>query len=289
LAGKIRSSYSGKQTRKKKWKGWINGLLVLILLLGAYSTVKYSSELLITHDETDHIPYLLILEGQGADMERTDAGVDLLLKNKVDTVLVSGKRFAKRKNLGDLYVDEMLSQGDVDPTRIMLVRHDALSTQEEAELLIPVLRKMKTDSVWLITRPFASSRAKKIFNSLSGGNPEFFSWDIQQISDDPETWMTFREGRKGWLREMLAYLNTSWELLFSDQIEESVRVSARPVRYDSKGLPRVDEAYLNENIAEAKTEEADNPEKDSLTNNPEGKESSLAEAKDSLEKKTAKT
>ncbi|NLB64084.1 MAG: YdcF family protein [Fibrobacter sp.] len=194
-------------------------LLFAILFLSAYVIVRWSGVWLVQHDEFEHIPWVLVLDGQTAEMERTDYAAALLSEGKADSALVLGRRVYKSQNNADFYIEEMLNQGKVDASRIFAVYHDDPSTIEEAKTVIPILKERAIDSVLLLTRGPATKRVLNIFEKLSGKGIVFLVQDAPDLAFNENTWVHTREGRKIWLKEWFAYIVSKLEILGTKIVE----------------------------------------------------------------------
>lgn len=186
-----------------------------------YSVLRWSGHFLVKDDLYTHVPWVVVLEGQGRHMERSDHAAQLLMQKKVDSVVVCGSPIFRDQNAGYYYIQDMLRQGDVDAGRIYLLRHFDRSTLEEAYTIIPELRKRGADTVLLITANSATRRAAMLFNTLANGNPHFLVEDISDAYYQPDTWYQSREARKIWLREWLAIIYAWFELRWTPSLEEA--------------------------------------------------------------------
>lgn len=193
---------------------------VLALCISFYFLVRFSAFWLIANDEYDHVDYVLVMDGQGPDMVRSEYALELLEKGKADTIVLSGRRVYRNQFNSEFYRDEMLAMGDYNPSQILTIHHDDASSLEEAKTAIPYFMVRKADTVLVITASMASARVASIFQALTPEEgPVFIATDME-FKDfiQPENWMTFREGKKQWLLEMLKRLYTYWEILGSEPV-----------------------------------------------------------------------
>jgi len=204
------------------------GVAVVLLILLFYVLISYSGHWLVKDDSFDHVNWVVVLDGQSGDLERSDYAARLVREGMADSVLILGRRVFRDKNNADFYAEDMEEVGGVDPSRIYIYRHDDPSTIEEAVSVIPWFkRRAPKDTVLLLTAAPATRRAALLFNTLSGGHPTFITVDLHDWRYNAKTWIFEREARKNWLREWAAILNAKWDLLGVDTLE----VSDRPVRF----------------------------------------------------------
>lgn len=204
------------------------GVAVVLLILLFYVLISYSGHWLVKDNSFDHVNWVVVLDGQSGDLERSDYAARLVREGMADSVLILGRRVFRDKNNADFYAEDMEEVGGVDPSRIYIYRHDDPSTIEEAVSVIPWFkRRAPKDTVLLLTAAPATRRAALLFNTLSGGHPTFITVDLHDWRYNAKTWIFEREARKNWLREWAAILNAKWDLLGVDTLE----VSDRPVRF----------------------------------------------------------
>ena len=204
---------------------------VVLCILLFYVLVSYSGHWLVRVDSFEHVNWVVVLDGQSGDLERSDYAAKLVREGKADSVLILGRRVFRDKNNADFYAEDMEEVGGVDPSRIYIYRHDDPSTIEEAVSVIPWFkRRAPKDTVLLLTAAPATRRAAFLFNTLSGGHPAFITVDLHDWRYNAKTWIFEREARKNWLREWAAILNAKWDLLGVD----TLLVSDRPVRFPER-------------------------------------------------------
>jgi len=214
MAGKVLHPGIAHQRKKnmRNKKPLLLSALFFLALLVFYFMVRFSGSWLVSYDELQHTPWVLVLDGQGPDMERTDYALRLLDSGLTDTILVSGRRTFKSFNNADFYRREMLLQGNYNPEQILVFHHDDASTLEEAKSILPALINRGVDSLTIITAPLASARALHIFRHLAGEEIAY----IQAATDfdfiHADNWMTHREGKALWITQILGRLYTFWEL-----------------------------------------------------------------------------
>lgn len=194
-------------------------MVVVVLIILGYIGVRFSGKWLVLNQPFEHVDWAVVLDGQSADLERTDYAVDLLLAQKVDSVVVLGRRVFRDRSNADFYWEDMQRQGDVDMGRVLLLRHNDNSSIEEAGSIIPALKLRDADTVLLITRGAASRRVNRIFNHLSGGSPVFITTNLEDPYYNARTWIHHRESRKVWIKEWASYLASFVELVFMRPLE----------------------------------------------------------------------
>lgn len=206
------------QRRRRFHLGIIGGSLFLFLLLLIYLLIGQSGRWLVEDDSFEHVSWVAVLDGQTADMERSNYALKLLEERKADSVLLLGRRIFRDKSFADYYADDFMRSGNVDSGRVFLFRHKDPSTLEEALSIVPWFKSKNVDTVLLITSAAASSRAKQIFTTLAGEKPVFITVDIQHYLYNSKNWFFERESRKIWLREWFALFNSYYDLWNVDSL-----------------------------------------------------------------------
>jgi len=214
-------------------------LFLVAMVIFIYAVLRWSGNWLVLDSTWDKADWVIVLDGQTASMERTDESLRLLKNDKVDSILVLGRRAYRDRSNADFYVEDMLLQGRIDTSRLFLFRHDDPSTIEEALSVIPIFKARQVDTVVVLTQNAATRRVAHIFQTLSGGKPVFVVTGSKDPVYDPATWLHSREARKVWLREWTAYLVTKWELWGVDpmQLDPRKTKSMEPVAMGALPAP----------------------------------------------------
>jgi uncharacterized SAM-binding protein YcdF (DUF218 family) len=152
--------------------------------LGAY---------LIRADQPAHADYAVVLAGD-ARCHRIIKGAELVRQGYVRKALVSGPPGCYGIIESELAVNFAMRQGYPADYFIQFPHH-ALSTQEEARVLIPELRRLGAHSFLLVTSDYHTRRAGGYFRPLADGldmrvvaaPDEYFRWN---------SWWRNREAQK---------------------------------------------------------------------------------------------
>ncbi len=230
------------QRRRRFHIGVILGVLFLILLLFVYLFIGRSGYWLVDDDSFEHVSWVAILDGQTADMERSDYTLKIMEEGKADSVLILGRRVFRDKNNADYYADDFMRSGNIDSGRVFLFRHNDPSTLEEALSIVPWFKSKNVDTVLLITSAAASNRAKHIFTTLAGEKPVFITVDIQHYLYNSKNWFFERESRKIWLREWFALFNSYYDLWGVDTLKlDSLKLpEVKSLKEERISLPKVE-------------------------------------------------
>lgn len=243
----------------------ISVIAIILCVIAFYIVLTKSGQWLVQNDEFDHVSWVVILDGQSADMERNNFAIDLVAKGKVDSVLILGRRILRDRSNAEFYADDFVQHSSIDSNALFLARHDDPSTISEAFTIIPWLKSRKADTVLLLTTAAATKRVAGIFQSLAGESPVFLTTDIQHYLYDPETWYINRESRKNWLREWAALFYSKFELK-GDTLTENDSAYYAPIRsFKEEKMESVVDLQKFLKQTQSKTQEVIKESKDTST------------------------
>ncbi|MBQ3715334.1 MAG: hypothetical protein II892_07100 [Fibrobacter sp.] len=262
---------------------------IILAIIALYIVFTKSGQWLVNDDEFNHVKWVVILDGQSADMERNDFAAELVAQGKVDSVLIMGRRVLRDRSNAEFYSDDFLRHSSIDSAALFLAPHDDPSTISEAYTIIPWLKNRKADTVLLLTTAAATNRVSNLFKTLAGESPVFLTTDIHHYLYDANTWYINRESRKNWLREWAALLYSKFELIGVDTLtaaDSAYYVPIRSISEEKKMESVVDlQKFLKQ--ASSKTQEViESAAKDSA--NTAKKDSVKSESKAESKKEEAK-
>ncbi len=265
-----------KDSRKKKNFSLGIGLLILfVIAVFTYFVFEKSGHWLVEDDEFEHVKWVAVLDGQTADLERSDYVANLLKEGIADSVLILGRRAFRDRSNSEFYAEDFMRLGSFDSNAVFLVPHNDPSTISEAYSLIPWLKKHEADTVLLITGASATYRVKRIFQKLSGNSPVYLTKDIHHVTYNPKCWYSNRESRKGWLIGWASLIASYFDLFNADTLEAADSSYYKPIRsyaeYKAlrvrsninlqKLLPKIEDKIKNESEKDAMKDSTTTPEK----------------------------
>jgi uncharacterized SAM-binding protein YcdF (DUF218 family) len=172
-------------------------ILLTALIVGAVLThslwLGALGAYLIRADQPAHADYAVVLAGD-AYGHRIIEGGELVRQGYVRKALISGPAGCYGIGESELAVNFAVKHG-YPADYFVQFPHHALSTQEEAQVLIPELRRLSVHSFLLVTSDYHTRRAGRYFRQLADGldmrviaaPDEFFHWN---------SWWRNREGQK---------------------------------------------------------------------------------------------
>ena len=269
-----------KQIQKKKILLSVTAVVCVIFVIAFYLMMTRSGHWLVQDDEFGHADWIVILDGQSADMERNDFAAELFANGRADSVLILGRRIFRNKFNTEFYLDDFMRQGNFDSNTVFIARHDDPSSISEAYTVIPWLKKHHADTVLLITGASSSYRVKNIFKTLSGESPVYLTKDIHHYFYNADSWFTNRESIKEWIRGWLAVAGSYVDLFSVDTLTAADSFYYKPIvsarEYEAEKNPIVDLQSLlpkvQEKITEPDTIKADTTVKDTTVKDSATKE-----------------
>ena len=226
---------------------WIYfALLLLLLCLSAF--LWKSGELLVHADPPGRVRWAAVLSGEGRDMELSESAWGLYQEGLFDSLILMGPRVFKSRYASEFAAGHLETRG-FPGDHLFQLRNEALSTLEEAAILIPQARLLGADTLLIITAGFRSARTARIYRKLAGGYPVIRVYAAEAFAFDPRAWWSFGESREIWLIEWISTLRTGWRLLRQKPLVGSAEFvllepNPRPggVPPDSAGMPALEPA-----------------------------------------------
>ena len=263
-----------KQIQKKRIILGATALVAVFAVIAFYLIMTQSGHWLVDDDEFDHVDWVVVLDGQTADMERTDYAAEMMASGKADSALILGRRILRNRSNAEFYLDDFMKLGNFDSNAVFIARHDDPSTIGEAYTIIPWLKKHNADTVLLLTGAASTYRVKNIFKTLSADRPVYVTKDVHHYQYNADSWYTSRESRKEWLRGWAALFVSYIDLLPAGNLTASDSFYYKPIlsvkEFEAEKEPIVDLQSLLPKVQEkqqelaADTVKADTTAKDSI-------------------------
>ena len=233
-----------KERKFQKKVLYVSASIFTLIVILFYFLMTQSGRWLVDDDEFKHVKWVVVLDGQSADMERSDLAAKIIAQGKADSMLVLGRRCLRERSNAEFYIDDLFQHGSFDSSAVFIVRHDDPSTIGEAHTIIPWLKAHKADTVLLITTAAATHRVKRIFTKLSGDFPIYLTIDVHHHQYNADAWYTNRESRKIWLREWAALFASYVDLWRIDELSAKDSAYFKPIlsikEFEKEKTPMVD-------------------------------------------------
>ena len=270
-----------KQIQQKRVILSALSLVAVFAVIAFYLIMTQSGHWLVDDDEFDHVNWVVVLDGQSADMERNEFAAEMMASGKADSALILGRRVLRNKTNAEFYLDDFMKLGNFDSNAVFIARHDDPSTIGEAYTIIPWLKKHNADTVLLLTGAASTYRVKNIFKTLSGDRPVYVTKDVHHYQYNADSWYTSRESRKEWLRGWAALLVSYIDLLPAGNLTASDSFYYKPIvsvkEFESEKNPVIDLQSLLPKVQEKlETPVADTVKADTTVKDTAAKDTTLA-------------
>ncbi len=187
------------------------GVLVLLaMVLAAPVGLEALGRALIADDPLHPADGILVLSGESREGDRVQRAVDLYKQGLAPLLVLSGTPAGFRTHEAEIMQRHAEYLG-VPPDRILTVKHDADSTKQEAEAVVPILKAKGLNEVILVTSNYHTARAKRIFARAAGpAGPRFLASPTDDGLFNPDGWWTRRRYAKTFFFEAT---KTVWSAL----------------------------------------------------------------------------
>lgn len=143
---------------------WLAVLAVIFLGFFSYPFVlERLAQSLVVSDPLQKSDLILVLGGD-INGERVEEGVKLFQKGYAKKILFSGGPVYRNLSYADLMKKQALESGV--PKEKILIQGNSRSTIEDAKLSLPMVKKEAAQSIILVTSPYHTRRAAKVFKKI---------------------------------------------------------------------------------------------------------------------------
>ena len=178
-------------------------LLAACLVLAAAAILSRSLWLPVlgyglVHDDGPAKADIAVVLAGDYEGHRIEKAAELIREGYVPAALISGPRGFYGGHESDYAIAYAVRQGFPAQWFIALP-HSALSTREEARVVLADLRRRNVRSFLLVTSDYHSARARRIFlaaDRAMGGGPAMRTVAVPGEFFRPDSWWRNREGRK---------------------------------------------------------------------------------------------
>ena len=138
-------------------------LLALCFILFYPFALQKMADLLMVQDRLARSDLIIVLGGD-TNGERVREGVKLFKQGYADRLLMSGGPVVYKLTLAQAMMQQALALG-IPPAAIVL-QDRSQSTREDALFSLPIAKKLSAKSVILVTSPYHTRRAAKVFRKV---------------------------------------------------------------------------------------------------------------------------
>ncbi len=188
---------------------WV-AVILLVLAASAVFGLDAAGRALIVEDPLHHADAILVLGGETRQGDRVAHAVKLYQRGLAPLLVVSGTPMGFHTHEAEVMQRHAEFLG-VPADRILAVKHNADSTREEADIVVPVLRSRGLKEVILVTSNYHTARAKRIFTKAAGpSGPTFLASPVNDDNFEPDGWWKKRRHAKTFVFEAI---KTVWSAI----------------------------------------------------------------------------
>ena len=200
----IVSSTTTSKPRQLRWPRLIFATVAILLLLIATHAVWMTAlaRFLVDADAPAPADLVVVLAGDVTG-NRILSGADLVRRGLAPKALISGPDGIFGRNESDFAIAYALSRG-YPQSYFIPAPNRTRSTAEEAQALLPLIRRLGAHRIEIVTSNFHTHRARRIYRRQA---PDL---DIRVVACDdsahpflPDRWWLDRENRKTFLMEWM--------------------------------------------------------------------------------------
>jgi len=187
-------------------------VLVFVVYLLREPLLRAFADWWVVSDRLEKAQAIVVLGGDSAAGDRLQRAATLYREGWAPRLVVSGPAVRFYLSEAELMQREALNLG-VPEDKLLVVRHAATSTLEEAQQLSKVFAEHKLRKLIVVTSNFHTRRVRRIFRKLLRERGTQVWVDAAADSRFvPERWWQEREARALLLLEILKTFGTWWEL-----------------------------------------------------------------------------
>ncbi len=169
----------------RRWKRWIVGLVLLVPTVFCSPAICYVfTTPLIVRDQADRADAIVVLNGNTE--ERVRYGAQLYLEGRADVIIMSGGNWVNNAPESQLMKDLAVRLG-VPPAAI-LTEEKSNTTITNAHYSAEMIRQHGFRSILLVTSPYHSRRATRMFRDTLGSETQVYSQPVPNSSVNLERW-----------------------------------------------------------------------------------------------------
>jgi uncharacterized SAM-binding protein YcdF (DUF218 family) len=184
--------------KRSRWAKRLLGVVVLVGLAvaGLPPALDAVGRALIADDPLHPADAILVLSGESREGDRVQRAVALYKQGLAPLLVLSGAPAGFRTHEAEIMQRHAEYLG-VPSDHILTVKHNADSTKEEAEAVVPILKAKGLQEVILVTSNYHTGRAKRIFAKAAGPvGPRFWASPTDDGLFNPDGWWMRRRHAK---------------------------------------------------------------------------------------------
>jgi uncharacterized SAM-binding protein YcdF (DUF218 family) len=184
--------------------------LLIVLYLVRHPLLRFAANEWIVEDVPAHCDAMIVLSDDDYAADRVNRAAQLYRSQAAPIVVASGRMLRPYAGIGELMQHDLVERG-VPQTAIIVFKHTADNTREEAEALRSLVQDRGWKRVLVVTSNFHTRRARYIFSRVLASTQVFVA-SAPDTGFDPNSWWEHRYGVKMFFYEIMSICVSAWEL-----------------------------------------------------------------------------
>ena len=195
-------------------------LFCFAIYLVRHPLMRWTANAWIVEDTLDKADALIVLSDDNFYADRATRAAELFRQGKAPIIVASGRRLRPYAGIAELMEHDLVERG-VPKDKILRVPHDADSTREEAQALLPLARQKNWKRLVIVTSNYHTRRARYIFRTVFPADVDIRVAGARDGDFDPDHWWEKRKSIKQLTREFAGMLVAMWELRGHSETDET--------------------------------------------------------------------
>ena len=184
--------------------------LLIVIYLVRHPLLRFTASEWIVEDVPAHCDAMIVLSDDNYEADRANRAAQLYRSQAAPIVVASGRLLRPYAGIGELMQHDLVERG-VPQSAILVFKHTAENTREEAEALHSLIRDRGWKHLLIVTSNFHTRRARYIFSRVVPETQVYVA--AAADSDfDPNNWWEHRFGLKMFSAELGGMIVAMWEL-----------------------------------------------------------------------------
>ena len=185
-------------------------LFLLVLYLVRRPLLRFSAEEWIVEDVPARCDAMIVLSDDDYEADRANRAAQLYRSQAAPIVVASGRMLRPYAGIGELMQHDLVERG-VPQNAILVFKHTAENTREEAEALRGLIRDRGWKRILVVTSNFHTRRARYIFGKVVP-EAQVYVAAAADAGFDASNWWQHRYGVKMFSAELTGMIVAMWEL-----------------------------------------------------------------------------
>jgi uncharacterized SAM-binding protein YcdF (DUF218 family) len=183
---------------------------LIVLYLARHPLLRFAANEWIVEDVPAHCDAMIVLSDDDYAADRANRAAQLYRSQAAPIVVASGRMLRPYAGIGELMQHDLVERG-VPQTAIIVFKHTAENTREEAEAVRSLVQDRGWKRLLVVTSNYHTRRARYIFSRVLPAAQVYVA-SAPDTGFDPNNWWEHRYGVKMFFYELTGMCVSMWEL-----------------------------------------------------------------------------